>query len=345
MKPSILITGGAGYIGSHTAYLMSQSGYNIIILDTLNHKQSFDHNWATLIKSDFADTKVLKNIFSNYNIKAVMHFAAFIEVGESVKNPLQFYENNVVKTVQLLKVMLEHNVKNFIFSSSCAVYGSPQYLPLTEQHTKNPISPYGKNKLMVEMALEDFNIAYGLNYVNLRYFNAAGAMPQYGLGENHDPETHLIPLVLRAAMENKEFCIFGDNYETKDGSCIRDYVHVWDIAQAHKLALEYLQAGNTSDSFNLGTGEGFSVKEIVMAVEQICCAKINIALKNKRPGDPAILVADPKKASDILGWSTQYSNLDFIIRTAYENENTKNFIQNKSSTQKDKEKSHNYNKI
>ncbi|MFC1842205.1 UDP-glucose 4-epimerase GalE [Candidatus Dependentiae bacterium] len=326
MKQSILVTGGAGYIGSHTAYLLSQKGYEVIIVDSLEHKQSFTHNWAKFIKGDFSDEKILRNIFENHNIQAVMHFAAFIEVGESVKNPLRFYENNVSKTIKLLQIMLEHNIKNFIFSSSCAVYGNPQYLPLTEDHPKAPISPYGKNKLIIEMALEDFSQAYDLHYVSLRYFNAAGAMPEYGLGEQHDPETHLIPIILRAAMHNEPFYVFGSNYKTTDGSCIRDYIHVWDLADAHWLALEYLHNGNTSDSFNLGTGHGFSVNQIVDAIKQVCRLKINITHKKRRAGDPPILVADPQKARNNLSWRPQYSDLELIIKTAYEFESSRNFI-------------------
>lgn len=332
MKQTILITGGAGYIGSHTAYLMANSGYNVVIIDSLEYGQDFNYNWATFIKGDFADEKILKNIFENFNIKAVMHFAAFIEVGESVKNPLKFYENNVLKTIKLLKIMLEYGVNKFIFSSSCAVYGNPQFLPLTEEHPKNPISPYGKNKLIVEMALEDFDRAYGLKYVNLRYFNAAGALPKIGLGENHKPETHIIPLVLRAAMEGREFNIFGNNYETKDGTCLRDYIHVLDLAHAHKLAFEYLDAGdfleNNSNSFNLGSGDGFSVLEICSRVDKICNLEVKITYKNKREGDPAILVANPSKALSILGWQTRYSSLENIIKSAFEYEQLKFITQN-----------------
>jgi len=317
-NPAVLITGGAGYIGSHTAYLMAQKGYEVILLDSLEHGQTFDHSWATCIKSDFADKKILKQIFETYDVEAVMHFAGFIEVGESVKNPIRFYENNVVKTIKLLKIMIAHDVKKFIFSSSCAVYGNPQWLPLTEDHPKNPISPYGKNKLMVEMALQDFDKAYGLHYVALRYFNAAGAMPELGLGENHNPETHLIPIVLRAIIEKRPFYIFGTDYDTKDGSCIRDFIHVRDLAQAHWLALEYLNKGNCSECFNLGTGSGFSVKEVCNAVEKVCNHKLNILQKDRREGDPPMLIANPKKAKEVLGWQAQYSDLEHILKTAYE---------------------------
>jgi len=317
MKPAILITGGAGYIGCHTSYLFSQNGYKVLILDTLVHEQLFNHTWATLIKKDFSDEETLKLIFKNYNIKAVMHFAAFIEVGQSVKDPLRFYENNVNKTIKLLKIMLAHGVDTFIFSSSCAVYGSPEYLPLTEDHPKNPMSPYGRNKLIIEMALEDFKKAYGLQYISLRYFNAAGAMPKLGLGEQHKPETHIIPLILRAAREQKPFYIFGNNHPTQDGSCVRDYIHVWDIAHAHWLAFQYLIQGNPADSFNLGTGNGFSVRQIIRSVEKVCGYKVKTINAKKREGDPPLLIADPAKVFTILGWKPRYSDLDHIIETAH----------------------------
>ena len=245
-----------------------------------------------------------------------MHFAALIEVGESVKNPRAFYNNNVIKTIQLLETMLDHNIKKFIFSSSCAVYGTPQQLPLTETHPRNPISPYGNNKLMVEFALEDFSRAYGLQFVALRYFNAAGSMPEYGLGEQHTPESHLIPILLRAAHEGRPFYIFGTDYNTKDGSCVRDFLHTWDLADAHWLALEHLNNGNPSDCFNLGTGHGFSVKEMIEVAQKVCGVQIKTIESARRPGDPATLVADLSKARDILGWEPRYSNLEHIVKTA-----------------------------
>lgn len=317
MKNSILITGGAGYIGSHTALLMAQQGYNVIIVDALLHGQKFDYPWATCIKGDIADTAILRTIFTEYNIHAVMHFAAFIEVGKSVKAPLEFYENNVTKTLTLLQVMLEYNVKKFIFSSSCAVYGEPQTLPLTESHPKNPISPYGKTKLIVEMALQDLHIAYGLHYVGLRYFNAAGALPEFGLGEHHEPETHVIPLLLRAARNGTPFYIYGNVHQTPDGTCLRDFLHVWDIAHAHAQALKHLDAGHPSDFFNLGTGKGISVKELLQLVEKTTNTKINSITHDARPGDPAILVADPLYAYTVLGWQPNYSDIQYILKTAY----------------------------
>ncbi|MCK5632706.1 UDP-glucose 4-epimerase GalE [bacterium] len=336
-KPTVLITGGAGYIGSHTALFLHLQGYNILAIDTFCHNQKLPtpfvvkkfkagkryfknslepDNSIIVLNHDFSDQKILADIFKNNNIHAVLHFAALIEVGESVRNPKSFYNNNVIKTLQLLETMTEHNIKKIIFSSSCAVYGNPQYLPLVENHPKNPINPYGNNKLIIEMALNDFQQAYGLEFVALRYFNAAGAMPDYNLGEQHHPETHLIPLILHAAYEKKRFYIFGDDYETKDGSCIRDYLHVWDLANAHHKALEHLNNNNPSDCFNLGTGQGISVIQMVKEVEKACNCSIKKILSPKRAGDPAILVADPSKAFSILDWKPEYSDLKTIIQTA-----------------------------
>ena len=317
LLPEILITGGAGYIGSHTAYLLTQQGYKVIVLDKYVHNQHFNPSWATVIKKDFADAETLEQIFSTYNTSAVMQFAAFIEVGESIKNPLKFYENNVSKTITLFNAMRTHEINKFIFSSSCAVYGMPQQLPLTEDHAKNPISPYGKTKFMIETILEDMHQTYDFNnYVSLRYFNAAGALPEEQLGEQHKPETHIIPLLLRAAQNGLPFNIFGNDYETKDGTAIRDYLHVLDIAQAHLAALQHLENGHPSDCFNLGTGKGFSVKEMVDAVENICRTSIKTVWQERRPGDPAVLVADPTKAQTILKWNPKYSDLEFILKSA-----------------------------
>lgn len=317
MQHTILVTGGAGYIGSHAAWLLAHKGYNVIILDKLIHKQLFNPTWATFIKADYADSTVLKNIFTTYNIDAVMHFAAFIEVGKSVVDPLSFYHNNVAKTTQLLQTMCDHNIKKLIFSSSCAVYGIPQLLPLTEDHPYQPINPYGKSKYMIELMLNDAHHAYNLSYVSLRYFNAAGAFPEYDLGEQHNPETHIIPLLIRAAQQKKSFSIFGTDYKTPDGTCIRDYIHVRDLADAHCRALEHLNNGNPSDTFNLGSGNGISVKELIYTVERICETPIKTIVQHKRDGDPAILIADSSRAHDILQWKPRYSDIEFIVKTAY----------------------------
>jgi UDP-glucose 4-epimerase len=325
-QPAILITGGAGYIGSHVAYALVQQGYKVILLDLFIHNQHCNPSWATVIKADYADTEILNTIFTSYPIKAVVHCAALIEVGESVHNPASFYETNVAKTISLLQSMIRHGIKKCIFSSSCAVYGKPEFLPLTEDHPKNPINPYGKTKLMVEMILQDFQAAYGLEYICLRYFNAAGALPEEGLGEQHTPESHLIPRALHAALDQSPFTIFGNDYETKDGTAIRDYVHVLDIAQAHVQALHHLEAGKPSDCFNLGTGHGFSIKEIVDTIQKICYTKIKIVYAKRRSGDAPILIANPVRAETILEWKRSYSQLDFIIKSAHAFEQYRNTL-------------------
>lgn len=314
---TILVTGGAGYIGSHTGLLLSQHGYHVIVIDSLLQQQTPNCPWATFIQADIADKQALASIFSQHNVAAVMHFAAFIEVSESVKNPLKFYANNVAKTVSLLESMVEHGVLHFIFSSSCAVYGEPQFLPLTEDHPKNPISPYGTSKLMIEQVLQDMQKAYGFSSVSLRYFNAAGALPEYNLGEHHVPEPHIIPLLLRAAQQQQHFSLYGTNYPTKDGTCVRDFLHVLDIAHAHVQALDHLLNGKPSDTFNLGTGIGYSVKQVIEAVERVTNTPIKTITAERRPGDPAQLIADPTRANNILLWKPRFSDLDFIIRSAY----------------------------
>jgi UDP-glucose-4-epimerase len=310
MAKTILVLGGAGYIGSHTSYLLAKQGYKVIIIDKFVHNQVFTA--STVIKEDFAHEETLNHIFSTCNIDAVMHFAACIEVGESVKNPQRFYDNNVVKTIKLLDIMLKHHVKKFIFSSSCAIYGEPIKVPMDETHPFKPISPYGKSKLAIEFVLQDYAHAYGLNYVSLRYFNAAGALPEAGLGEQHNPETHVIPLMLRAMKNQTPFKIFGTDYATPDGSCIRDYIHVLDIAQAHVLALHH----PTSDVFNLGSGKGFSVKEMINAVERLYGNNMIIQEEKRRAGDPPVLLANPEKAHKILAWQPLHSDLNNILQSA-----------------------------
>ena len=313
---SILITGGAGYIGSHIAYRMKQEGYRIIVLDKKYNQDLTD--WAECIRGDVADTNLLHQIFKQYDIEAVVHCAALLSVGESVHHPNKYYRNNVINTLLLLETMLAHGVHKLIFSSSAAVYGVPKKVPIPENHPRNPINPYGKTKLMIEMICEDFASAYGLSFVILRYFNAAGAMPAWGLGEIHDPETHLIPLLLRAAIEKRPFYIFGTDYPTKDGTCVRDFIHVLDIAEAHVAALRYLQNGGQSDYFNLGTGHGFSVEEVIKETQRVCKTPINIVYSDRRPGDPPVLVAEANKVQTILGWKPVHSQLNNIIQSAYE---------------------------
>lgn len=317
MLETIVVTGGAGYIGSHIGYLLAQQGYHVILLDNLLYKQDTTPlSWATLNINDYGDAKVLNDLFTTHNVKAIMHCAGYIEVGRSVNDPHDFYENNVVKTITLLDRMRAHNVPYMVFSSSCAVYGIPYEVPIPEEHPYNPISPYGKTKRMIEMILEDYDHAYGIKHVSLRYFNAAGALAEKSLGEQHEPETHLIPVLLNAGITGKPFTIFGGNHETPDGSCVRDYLHVLDIADAHLRALQHIMDGNPSDYFNLGTGKGTSVREMIDAVQKVCDLKLNVRTANMRAGDPPMLVANGSKARDILGWEPHNSQLDFILKSA-----------------------------
>lgn len=314
----ILIVGGAGYIGSHVNKVLNERGYETIILDNLSYGHEESVKWGTLCKCDLANINEVDDIFTKYNINAVMHFSSFIDVGESVRNPEKYYNNNVVNTMNLLNVMLKHDVKKFIFSSTCATYGIPQKIPLTENHPQNPINPYGWTKLMVERILKDYDTAYGLKSVILRYFNASGADESGIIGEWHNPETHLIPLILDAAMGKREdIKIFGTDYDTPDGTCIRDYIHVTDLADAHILSLEYLNKNNQSNQFNLGNGQGFSVKEVIESVKRVTGRNFNVTQTQRREGDPAILIGSSKKAKDTLGWDPQYVNIDKIIETAW----------------------------
>lgn len=317
-KSTILVTGGAGYIGSQVVFLLAHKGYDVLVIDHAPaHKRNLiEHARVQYIWGDYADTVILKKICSEFNIEAVMHFAAFIEVGESVKDPHRYYENNVVKTAFLLSVMRDCGINKFIFSSSCAVYGIPVSLPLTEEHQRLPVSPYGKNKMIVEMMLEDYARAYGIRYVALRYFNAAGAA--HGLGELHDPESHIIPLALRAAYNDQIFTVFGTDYATSDGTCVRDYLHVLDLADAHGRALEYLETHDESIALNLGTGHGYSVKEVLGTVEQITGMRIHTVAAARRAGDPHTLVAQSQKAYEYLGWQPHHSSLEYIIETAHD---------------------------
>ncbi|MFA6526829.1 MAG: UDP-glucose 4-epimerase GalE [Candidatus Babeliales bacterium] len=318
MVPTILLTGGAGYIGSHTAYLLHTQGYQIVILDNFSHQQPFNHDWATVIKGDCGDKELLLSIFSTYPIDAVMHFAGSIEVGQSVKDPAFYYHNNVINSITLLEAMRAFSIKHFIFSSSCAVYGDPVDLPMTEDHPYVPLSPYGKNKLCVEFILQDYARAYGLRSVALRYFNAAGCWPEKGLGEYHAPETHIIPLLVRAALNQTPFTVFGSGYPTPDGTCIRDYVHVRDIAQAHLKAYDYLKAGAASAAFNLGTGTGHSVLSLIKTTEEVCRQSIIIKNAHRRNGDVHTLVACSDKAQKYLAWKPQHTDLNSIINDVYE---------------------------
>ena len=318
---TILVTGGAGYIGSHTVYALKKSGYKVIVLDNLvyGHRDLVESVLKVeLIEGDTSDRQLLDELFSSRDITAVMHFSAYAYVGESVKDPAKYYRNNVIGTLVLLEAMLAASVKQFVFSSTCATYGVPKTVPIPEDHPQNPINPYGESKLMVEKILSDFNNAYDLRSVRFRYFNAAGADPSGLLGEDHNPETHLIPLVLQTALGKREsISIFGTDYPTSDGTCVRDYIHVNDLADAHVLGLEYLLKGGDSAVFNLGNGNGFSVKEVIQAAEQVTGKNIKAIECDRRPGDPPALIGTSGRARQILGWEPKYSNIQDIIAHAW----------------------------
>ena len=321
-KPTILVTGGAGYIGSHAVLALKEQGYAVIILDNLVYGHADLVNSALqvdLIVGDTNDRALLSNIFNTYSITAVMHFAAYAYVGESVQHPDKYYRNNVLGTLTLLEAMVEAGVTQFVFSSTCASYGSPQQVPIPEDHPQSPINPYGHSKLMVEQILRDFDQAYGLRSVIFRYFNAAGADPQGRVGEDHNPETHLIPLVLLTALgQRQNISIFGTDYDTPDGTCIRDYIHVTDLAEAHVLGLKYLENGNPSDVFNLGNGNGFSVREVIAVAERVTGHKIPILEGDRRSGDPPVLVGTSQKARAHLGWQPRYADLSQIVGHAWQ---------------------------
>ncbi len=316
MKKYIMVAGGAGYIGSHMCLYLQDKGYTPLVFDNLSegHKEAI---FGEFIQGDLSDSNLLKEVFNKYDIRAVMHFAAHCYVGVSVTDPQKYYENNFFNTYNLVNAMRECNINKFIFSSTCATYGNPEFLPLTENHPQNPINPYGNTKLCVEKMLFDYSKAYNFKSVLLRYFNASGADPLARTGENHEPETHLIPNVLDAALGLKELKIFGDDYPTPDGTCIRDYIHVNDLAQAHYLALENLLNGAETDFFNLGTGDGYSNMQIIKAVEKVTNKKVDYQIVPKREGDPPSLVGSNKKAKDILGWKPEYNTIENIIETAW----------------------------
>ncbi len=321
-KPTILVTGGAGYIGSHTVLALKQAGYNVVILDNLvyGHRDLVEEVLQVeLIVGDTGDRPLLDRLFKTHDIAAVMHFSAYAYVGESVTDPAKYYRNNVLGTLTLLEAMLTASVKKFVFSSTCATYGVPEFVPIPETHPQNPINPYGATKLMVERILTDFDVAYGFKSVRFRYFNAAGANPNGLLGEDHEPETHLIPLVLLTALGKREsISIFGTDYPTPDGTCIRDYIHVNDLADAHILGLEYLLKGGDSEVFNLGNGSGFSVREVIAAAEAVTGVSIPVQERDRRPGDPPNLIGSGEKARTILGWKPQYPSIKDIVAHAWQ---------------------------
>ena len=315
---AVLICGGAGYIGSHVNKKLFEHGYETIVLDNLVYGHAEAVKWGDFIKADLKDTDVLERIFLEYPIEAVLHFAAYAYVGESVLEPEKYYLNNVYNTLNLLSVMRRYGCKYIVFSSTCATYGKTNCIPITEETLQHPINPYGASKLMVERILKDFASAYGLRYVVFRYFNAAGADPDGEIGESHLPETHLIPLVLDAASGvRSEIKVFGTDYPTRDGSCVRDYVHVADLAVAHVNGLRYLQAGNESDFFNLGNSKGISVLEIIKTVREITGKEFDVTIGPRRLGDTAVLVGSSMKAEKLLGWKAERSDIRTIVKDAW----------------------------
>lgn len=319
----ILVTGGAGYIGSHCVMALLEKHNDVVIFDNLStgHIETIEtlkkYGTVEFQQGNLTNFDDINSVFKNFSIEKVVHFAAFSQVGESVVNPQKYYINNVCGTINLLRAMLENNVKKIVFSSTAATYGEPEYIPIDEKHPQNPINPYGQSKLMIEKIMDDYDKAYDLKSVRLRYFNVAGADSKTRIGEWHNPETHLIPNILKSTFNNgKTFQMFGDDYNTKDGTCVRDYINVEDLAQAHLLALQYLDNGGETNFFNLGTNDGNTVKEVFATCEKVTGKNIPVEVKPRRAGDPASLVADNRKAKETLNWTPQHT-LDESIASAY----------------------------
>jgi len=314
---AILVTGGGGYIGSVTVELLRSQGEEVVVLDDLKrgHRQALDSS-VPLYQGDVGDAALVARIVSEHRIEECIHFAALAYVGESVENPALYFANNVGQGLSLLSSLLAHGVRRFVFSSTCATYGEPHAVPIGEEHAQQPTNPYGWSKLLLERALDSYRAAYGLTFVALRYFNAAGATERHG--EHHDPETHLIPLALRtAAGALPSLSVFGSDFETPDGSAVRDYIHVEDLAAAHLLALQHLRNRGVSQFLNLGTGRGYSVLEVIETVRRVTSSPVSFEMKSRRPGDPGRLIALPDKAGQVLGWRPRYSNLGDIVETAW----------------------------
>jgi UDP-glucose 4-epimerase len=317
-QETLLVVGGAGYIGSHMVKMLAQAGYGVVVLDNLCTGFADAARYGTLVVGDLADPVALEALFTAHEFAAVLHFAALSQVGESVQAPDRYYRNNVANTLNLLDTMVRHQVQRFIFSSTAAIFGEPESATITEAHPQRPINPYGRSKRMVEEILADYGRSFGLRSVALRYFNAAGADPEGELGERHDPESHLIPLILQAASGRRsQIAVFGTDYPTRDGTCIRDYIHVWDLCQAHLLALQHLLADGESLALNLGNGLGFSVQEVIDGAGRVTGRKIPVRQEARRAGDPATLVADSAQARERLGWQPEYADLDTILAHAW----------------------------
>jgi UDP-arabinose 4-epimerase len=315
---TILVTGGAGYIGSHACKAMSRAGYNPVSYDNLINGHVWAVKWGPLVIGDINDRNKLDEVMLKYKPDAVVHFAAHAYVGESVVNPGKYYRNNVAGTLSLLESMRDHGINKLVFSSTCATYGIPDVTPIDEGHIQSPINPYGMSKLMIENILRDFDRAHNIRSVSLRYFNAAGADVEVDVGESHDPETHLIPLILDACMgKSSSIKIFGNDYPTPDGTCIRDYIHVTDLADAHVLALKALENGALTTSYNLGNGKGYSIKEVILAAEAVTGKNIPLEYVSRREGDPPQLVGDATRALKELKWKPKYDNIESIIETAW----------------------------
>lgn len=315
---SILIVGGAGYIGSQTAKLIAAAGVEPVVFDNLVYGHRWAAKWGPFIEGDLADEALVARVMRERKVEAVIHFAAYTYVGESVTNPRKYFRNNVANTLNLLDAMVDNGVRDIVFSSTCATYGEPNKVPIGEDHVQKPVNPYGEAKLMVEKILHWYGGAYGLRFAALRYFNAAGADPDGEVGEDHDPETHLIPLAIETALgRHPGLDIYGTDYPTPDGTAVRDYIHVADLAEAHRLALAALQAGTKELLLNLGTGRGHSVREVVAAVEKISGKKVLTREVGRRAGDPPALVADARKAAAVLGWVPRYPDIDTIVEHAF----------------------------
>jgi UDP-glucose 4-epimerase len=315
---AILVTGGAGYIGSHTVVELLNHGEEVVVVDNLQTGHLPAVRGVSYYQVDLRDSKALSDVFSKHSIEAVIHFAASSLVGESVEKPLVYYENNLIASHSLVSVMVEYGVKKIVFSSTAATYGEPKEVPISEESETSPTNPYGETKLAMEKMFRWCDGAYGLKSISLRYFNAAGAHPEGIIGEDHTPETHLIPIILQVALGQREHIgIYGDNYPTEDGTCIRDYIHVMDLANAHWLALEHLRKNELSDVFNLGNGRGFSVKEVIETARVVTKHEIPAVVSPRRAGDPAVLIASSEKAQRTLGWKPKYNQLETIIETAW----------------------------
>lgn len=318
MARTVLVTGGAGYIGSHTCKALARAGYLPVTYDNLVYGHRWAVQWGPFVKGDLADKELLLKVLRDYDVAAVVHFAAYAYVDESMHDPAKYFRNNVANTLHLLEAMQAKGVRHVVFSSTCATYGLPQKVPISEEHPLGPVNPYGESKLFVERVLYWYGVAHELRSVALRYFNAAGADPEVETGEDHTPETHLIPLVIQTALGQRPYVeIYGTDYPTHDGTAIRDYIHVTDLSAAHVAALEYLLKGGPSTALNLGAGKGYTVREVIEAVKRTSSHRVPIQEAPRRPGDPPMLVADASRARGLLEWQPHYSGLDTIVETAW----------------------------